>query len=79
MNCSWMQWIYKANEPDSLKALRIMWITHASEALKVDPLTRLNTDDKETMMAFAQQTAINESWSYFDRATLERAYKKAFG
>lgn len=79
MNCSWMQWIYKANEPDSLKALRITWITHASEALKVDPLTRLNTDDKETMMAFAQQTAINESWSYFDRATLERAYKKAFG
>ena len=28
-------------------------------------------------MAFTQQTAINESWSYFDRATLERAYKKA--
>jgi hypothetical protein len=74
-----MQWIYKENEPDSLKALRITWITHACENLHVSPFDRLNTDDKETMMAFAQQTAINESWSYFDRATLERAYKRAFG
>ena len=79
INCSWMQWIYKENEPDSLKALRITWITHACENLHVSPFDRLNTDDKETMMAFAQQTAINESWSYFDRATLERAYKRAFG
>jgi len=29
-------------------------------------------------MALAQQTAITESSSYFDRATLERAYQKAF-
>lgn len=79
INCSWMQWIYKENEPDSLKALRITWITHACKSLHVSPFDRLNTDDKETMMAFTQQTAINESWSHFDRATLERAYKKAFG
>ena len=78
INCSWMQWIYKQNEPDSLKALRITRITHACDSLHISPFARLNTDDKETMMAFAQQTAINESWSYFDRATLERAYKKAF-
>lgn len=78
INCSWMQWIYKQNEPDSLKALRITWITRACNNLHVSPFDRLNTDDKETMMAFTQQTAINESWSYFDRATLERAYKKAF-
>lgn len=78
INCSWMQWIYKENEPDSLKALRITWITRACENLHVSPFDRLNTDDKETMMAFAQQTAINESWSYFDRSTLERAYQKAF-
>ena len=78
INCSWMQWIYKQNEPDSLKALRITWITRACNNLHVSPFERLNTDDKETMMAFTQQTAINESWSYFDRATLERAYKKAF-
>jgi hypothetical protein len=30
------------------------------------------------MMAFTQQTAINETWTHFDRATLERAYEKAF-
>jgi hypothetical protein len=30
------------------------------------------------MMAYAQQTAINESGSYFDRKTLEAAYNKAF-
>lgn len=78
INCSWMQGIYKENEPDSLKALRITWITHACESLHVSPFDRLNTDDKETMMAFAQQTAINESWAYFDKATLEKAYKKAF-
>lgn len=79
INCSWMQGIYQPNEPDSLKALRITWITHACESLHVSPFDRLNTDDKETMMAFAQQTAINETGSYFDRATLERAYDKAFG
>ncbi|MBR7036878.1 hypothetical protein IKI14_03255 [bacterium] len=56
-----MQGIYKENEPDSLKALRITRITHACESLHVSPFDRLNTDDKETMMAFAQQTAINES------------------
>lgn len=78
INCSWMQWIYKENEPDSLKALRVIWITHASENLNVSPFDRLNTDDKETMMAFAQQTAIRETGSYFDRATLERAYNRAF-
>lgn len=78
INCSWMQWIYNESEPDSLKALRITRITHACENLHVSPFDRLNTDDKETMMAFAQQTAINESWSYFDKATLERAYEKAF-
>lgn len=78
INCSWMQGIYKENEPDSLKALRITRITHACESLHVSPFDRLNTDDKETMMAFAQQTAINESWAYFDKATLEKAYKKAF-
>ena len=78
INCSWMQWIYKQNEPDSLKALRVTWITRACNNLHVSPFDRLNTDDKETMMAFTQQTAINESWSYFDRATLERAYEKAF-
>lgn len=78
INCSWMQWIYKENEPDSLKALRITRITHACENLNVSPFVRINTDDKETMMAFTQQTAINESWSYFDRSTLEKAYKKAF-
>lgn len=78
INCSWMQWIYNESEPDSLKALRITRITHACENLHVSPFDRLNTDDKETMMAFAQQTAINESWSYFDKATLERAYNKAF-
>lgn len=79
INCSWLQRIYDENEPDSLKALRIIWITHACKSLNVSPFVRLNTDDKETMMAFAQQTAINETWAYFDRATLERAYKKAFG
>ena len=79
INCSWMQWIYNTSEPDSLKALRIIWITHASENLNVSPFDRLNTDDKETMMAFTQQTAIRETGSYFDRATLERAYNKAFG
>lgn len=78
INCSWMQWIYNESEPDSLKALRITRITHTCENLHVSPFDRLNTDDKETMMAFAQQTAINESWSYFDKATLERAYEKAF-
>ena len=78
INCSGMQWIYKENEPDSLKALRITRITHACNNLKISPFVRLNTDDKETMMAFTQQTAINESWAYFDRDTLERAYKKAF-
>ena len=78
INCSWMQWVYSQNEPDSLKALRVVWITNACNNLHISPFDRLNTDDKETMMAFTQQTAINESWSYFDRATLERAYKKAF-
>lgn len=78
INCWWMQWVYRDSEPDSLKALRIVWITNASKQLQVDPLTRLNTDDKETLMALAQQTAITESSSYFDRATLERAYQKAF-
>jgi hypothetical protein len=78
INCSWMQWVYSQNEPDSLKALRIIRITRACSNLQVSPFTRLNTDDKETMMAFTQQTAINESWSHFDRATLERAYEKAF-
>jgi len=78
INCSWMQWIYKKDEPKSLQALRIIWITHACERLHVSPFARLNTDNKETMMAFTQETAIRESGSYFDRATLERAYKKAF-
>lgn len=78
INCSGMQWIYKENEPDSLKALRITWITHTCEKLNISPFQRLNTDDKETIMAFAQQTAINETWSYLDRAILERAYNKAF-
>lgn len=78
INCSGMQWVYKTNEPDSLKALRVTWITHACEHLNVSPFQRLNTDDKETMMAWAQETAIRESWSYFNRQTLERAYKKAF-
>lgn len=78
INCSWMQWIYKPDEPDSLKALRIKWITHSCEKLHVSPFERLNTDDKETMMAFTQQTAVNETWTHFDRATLERAYEKAF-
>ena len=79
INCSWMQWVYSQNEPDSLKALRVVWITRACNSLNISPFERLYTDDKETMMAFAQQTAINESWSYLDRAILERAYKKAFG
>ena len=78
INCSWMQGIYKPDEPDSLKALRITWITHACENLHISPFERLNTDDKETMMAFTQQTAINETWCRFDRATLEKAYTKAF-
>lgn len=78
INCGWMQWFYSQNEPDSLKALRVIWITRACNSLHISPFERLNTDDKETMMAFAQQTAINESWSYLDRAILERAYKKAF-
>ncbi len=78
INCSWMQWVFKPNEPDSLKALRVTRITHACEHLNISPFQRLNTDDKETMMAWAQETAIRESWSYFNRKTLERAYKKAF-
>ena len=78
INCWWMQWFYKKNEPDSLKALRICRITHACEKLNISPFARINMNDKETMMAFTQQTAIRETWSYFDRATLEMAYNKAF-
>lgn len=78
MNCSWMQWVYKPTEPESLKALRITWITKACKRLNVSPFQRLNTDDKETMMAWTQETAIRESWSYFNRETLEKAYKRAF-
>lgn len=78
INCSWMQWIYKESEPDSLKALRITRITHACENLNISPFARLNTDDKETMMAFTQQTAIRETWCHFSKDTLEKAYKLAF-
>ena len=78
INCSWMQWIYKESEPDSLKALRITRITHACENLNISPFARLNTDNKETMMAFTQQTAIRETGCYFNKDTLEKAYKLAF-
>lgn len=78
INCSWMQWIYKESEPDSLKALRITRITHACENLNISPFARLNTDNKETMMAFTQQTAIRETGCHFNRNTLEKAYKLAF-
>ena len=78
INCWWMQWFYKENEPDSLKALRISRITHACEQLNISPFARINMDNKETMMAFTQQTAIRETGSHFDRATLERAYHIAF-
>lgn len=78
IDCWWMQGVYKENEDDSLKALRIIWITHACDSLKVKPTDRLNTDDKWTLMALAQQTAIQETWSHLSVATLERAYKKAF-
>ena len=78
INCSWMQGKYNENEPDSLKALRISWITHACENLHVSPFERLNTDDKETMMALTQQTAINETSCRFSRNTLEKAYERAF-
>jgi len=83
-NCSGMQWIYNPNEDKSLKALRIIWITHICEYLDVppdftmSPVKRINTDDPETMMAFTQAVAIRESGCHFSRATLERAYYKAF-
>jgi len=77
-NCSGMQWIYKPDEDKSLQALRIIWITHVSEALNVSPFIGLNTDDPETMMAFTQAVAIRESGCHFDKDTLERAYYKAF-
>lgn len=78
MNCWWMQWIYKESEPNSLKALRICRITHACENLNVSPFARINTDDKETMMAYTQQAAIRETGCRFNRDTLEKAYKLAF-
>lgn len=78
INCWWMQWFYKPDEEDSLKALRIMWITHTSDAIWVRPTERLNTDDKNTLIALTQQTAIQETWSYLSEETCNKAYELAF-
>lgn len=78
INCSWLQWTYHENEPESLKALRIIRITNACRSLNISPFVRIKTEEKETMMAFTQQTAINETWSYIDRTTLEKAYSLSF-
>ena len=54
INCSWMQGVYKENEPDSLKALRITWITHACESLHV----RLETATARCRVYFRKRFSI---------------------
>lgn len=83
--CNWLQWFYKDNEDKSLKALRLIWISDACNKInknsdqKIEWNDRIDTMDKETLMAFTQLTAQNETWCQFTRRTLEKAYKLAFG
>jgi hypothetical protein len=83
--CNGLQWFYSKNEDKSLKALRLIRISDACNKInknnnqKIQRNDRIDTMDKETLMAFTQLTAQNETWCEFTRATLERAYKLAFG
>lgn len=83
--CNWQQWFYSKDEDKSLKALRLCWISDACNKInknsktKIQRFDRIKVTDKETLMAFTQLTAENETWCQFTRATLEKAYKLAFG
>ena len=80
INCIWWYqgWHYKEHEVDWLKALRLIWITHVANHLKVSPTTPLNLDDPETLMAVIQAIALQETSSKIWKSTLEEAYKVAF-
>lgn len=83
--CNGFQWFYRKDEDKSLKALRLIRISDACNKLnknstqKIQRNHKIDTMDKETLMAFTQLTAQNETWCEFTRATLERAYRLAFG
>ena len=82
--CNGFQWFYSKNEDKSLKALRLIRISDACNKInknsnqKIQRNDRIDTMDKETLMAFTQLTAQNETWCEFTRNALERAYKLAF-
>lgn len=70
---------YSRNEDKGLSNLRLVWISNISQSMGVDPTQKLNLDDKETMFAFVQAMAKQESISTFTKDDLEKAWKKAFG
>lgn len=83
--CNWMQWFYDPKEDKSLKAMRLCRISHAVKKInencsgvKINRDDRINTEDKETLMAFTQLTAEAETGCKFSRKTLEKAYDLAF-
>lgn len=82
--CNGFQWFYRPQEDKSLKALRLIWISDACNKInensnqKIQWNDRIDTMDKETLMAFTQLTAQNETWCEFSRTSLEKAYKLAF-
>lgn len=85
INCNGFQWFYNPKEDKSLKALRLIRISDACNKIneisnqKIQWNDRIDTMDKETLMAFTQITAQIETWCEFTKDTLEKAYKLAFG
>lgn len=83
--CNWMQWFYRADEDKSLKAMRLLRISDAVNKInknksdvKINRYDRIDTGNKESLMAFTQITAESETWCKFSRKTLEKAYDLAF-
>jgi len=57
-----------------LENLRLLWITHVSDTLGVNPFVKLNLNDKETMFSLIAAIAKQESSSTISRRDLESAW-----
>ena len=65
---------YSEQDWKALENLRLLWITHVSDTLGVNPFVKLNLNDKETMFSLIAAIAKQESSSTISRRDLESAW-----
>ena len=69
--CNGLQWFYQENEYKSLKSLRLIQISNECNKInknsrqQIQRNDKINTMDKETLIAFTQLTAQNGTWCKF--------------